>query len=149
MPRVVDKKNDAPNLTNEPRYGASGRGLIACVKDAARKQDMRRGLPSRDPLIARLRADRAGAGESVERGDIPLDPPGAPGEFGEGGERLFDPSDGRQEGPGRLAKVSPVRRTGALGCRESGAISFVEEKCHIVFSSLQGVPRGGRLSRFR
>lgn len=114
MPRVVDKKNDARNLTNKPRYAASGRGLIACVKDAARKQDMRLGLPSRDPLIARLRADRAGAGESVERGDIPLDPPEAPGEFGEGGERLFDPSEGRQEGPGRLARVSPGPPDGRL-----------------------------------
>ncbi len=75
---------------------------------------MRRGLPSRDPLIARLRADRAGAGESVERGDIPLDPPEAPVEFGEGGERLFDPSEGRREGPGRLAKVSPGPPDGRL-----------------------------------
>lgn len=125
MPRVVDKKNDARNLTNKPRYAASGRGLIACVKDAARKQDMRRGrfphMCNQSPACGQ---DCAGAGESVERGDIPLDPPEAPGEFGEGGERLFDLSEGRREGPGRLAKVSPVHRTGALGCRESGERSL-------------------------
>lgn len=66
----------------------------------------------------------AANGESAERGSAPLGPPEGPGEFREGGERLSDPSDRRQEGPGRLAKIPPVRRKGALGCRESGERSL-------------------------